>query len=141
MKLNAKRKNAIDGAALGIWQCCGEYLAPAANCPKCGKSKDHADSTGLAVAKSERTDRNALRQAIKATQGIFPATARLRIVITRGYQGIPLDHDNLVGGCKPFRDEIARLLGRDDAEHRGTNWEYRQEKGRVRKVEIFKEEE
>ena len=56
--------------------------------------------------------------------------------IVRGCGAVPLDHDNLVGGCKPLRDAIAALLGRDDAERHGIEWEYRQEKGAATRVEI-----
>lgn len=42
--------------------------------------------------------------------------------------GRPLDGDNLAGAFKAVRDELAHLIGCDDADPRIT-WEYRQEPG------------
>jgi hypothetical protein len=38
------------------------------------------------------------------------------------------DLDNVVGGCKGIRDELAALMGRDDGD-RTITWEYSSEKG------------
>ena len=129
----------FDPITAGVWQCCGNYIAANASCRTCGKSKAGADPAGTADTELKRADRVALVETGKVAQALFPRTARLRVVITRGYAATPLDFDNFIGGCKPLRDEIAKLLERDDAEHRGITWEYRQEKGSVRKIEIYEE--
>jgi hypothetical protein len=36
--------------------------------------------------------------------------------------GRPLDGDNLTAAMKPLRDEVAKILGIDDAEARGHTW-------------------
>ena len=139
--MNDKKRKTIDPAALNLWNCCGELIAPGAACPKCGKRKSDVDSAGAATPQFEPGDRNALGAACKAASGLCAIDGHLRVTITRGHNGQPLDHDNFVGGCKLLRDDIARALGRDDAEHRGIEWEYRQVPGRVRMVEIQKIEE
>lgn len=126
---------------LGLWECCGELIASGARCPRCGKRKGDADPAGDGVAKPEPVAGNALVSALKVAPKVRAIVGRLRITITRGNGGKPLDYDNLVGGTKPLRDEIARLLGRDDAEHRGIEWKYRQAPGWIRMVEIEKIEE
>ena len=118
------------------WNCCGQLHSAGAKCRVCGKRKGGDNPAGAESAELKRADKNALHQAVGVAQGLFPASARLRVTITRGYRGTPLDGDNLVGGCKPLRDEIARLLERDDAERCGIDWQYRQEKGDIRMVEI-----
>lgn len=122
--------------AIETWQCCGMLLSAGAKCRICGRCKGGAYFSGVKDTELERADKLALHQAVEVAQGLLPKTCRLQITITRGYRGTPLDVDNLIGGCKPLRDEIARILGRDDAEHRGIDWQYRQEKGNVRMVEI-----
>ena len=42
-----------------------------------------------------------------------------------------------VEGCKPLRDEIAKLIGRDDAERYGIEWQYEQAKTPFHKIEIY----
>ena len=121
---------------LETWTCCGTLYSAGAKCRVCGKRKGGDTAAGTENTELERADKLALHQAVGVAQGLFPATARLKITITRGYRGTPLDGDNLVGGCKPLRDEIARLLDRDDAERCGIDWQYRQEKGDIRMVEI-----
>lgn len=124
----------MDG--IETWQCCGWLHSAGAKCRVCGKRKGGDTAAGAENTELKRADKNALHQAVGVAQGLFLASAKLRVTITRGYRGTPLDGDNLVGGCKPLRDEIARLLDRDDAERCGIDWQYRQEKGTVRMVEI-----
>lgn len=133
------KKKPLDPAKLGLWECCepGVFHTPYGRCPKCGKTV--ADRAGAAMRKNtepEHDEAGALVQLRKAPQGIFPDSVRLRVTIVRGCGGVPLDHDNLVGGCKPLRDAVAALLGRDDAERHGIEWEYRQEKGAATRIEI-----
>jgi len=118
------------------WNCCGQLHSAGAKCRVCGRSKGGDNPAGAESTELKRADKNALRTACEIAKAIYSATARLRVTITRGYLGTPLDGDNLVGGCKPLRDEIARLLERDDAERCGIDWQYRQEKGDIRMVEI-----
>jgi hypothetical protein len=57
-----------------------------------------------------------------------PAVEKIEITLTR--QGVrKLDDDNLAGGCKGVRDQIAAWLGIDDGSDRLT-WRYRQEKSK-----------
>ena len=121
---------------------CGEYCTKTIRkCPKCGHSFGNDISSVMDDAKLERADRLALGKTLPFAQKTFRNIQKLRIRITRGYRGTPLDYDNLVGGCKPLRDEIARTLGIDDAEHGGIIWEYCQQKGQINKVEIFAQKE
>ena len=124
----------MDG--IETWNCCGQLHSAGAKCRVCGKRKGGDTAAGAENTELKRADQLALEQAVKIARGILPKTAKLRVTITRGYRGTPLDGDNLVGGCKPLRDEIARLLDRDDAERCGIDWQYRQGKGSVRMVEI-----
>ena len=118
---NGNAKHAINGDRLGLWQGCdGAYYTPAGHCAVCGKSRDgHFAAARNGNSKSKSPVANALRPALRAVKSLPPIAGKLRIKFTRGYRGTPLDRDNLVGGLKPLRDEIARILGRDDAEHRG----------------------
>ena len=136
--MNGKRKNGIDPEALGLWECCGGiWYTAAGRCPTCGKTRaDRAGSAGRRDSQPEPAETGALGKLRTAPKGIFPDSARIRVTIVRGCGAVPLDHDNLVGGCKPLRDAIAALLGRDDAERHGIEWEYRQEKGAATRVEI-----
>ena len=108
-------------------------------CRECGTSLDSNGITEEKHAKFERINKLALGKALPSAQKIFKDVKTLRIRFTRGYSKTPLDYDNLVGGLKPLRDEIARTLGIDDAESGGVKWEYAQEKGKMNKVEIFGE--
>lgn len=138
MNGNGTRKNGIDPGALGLWECCdGIFYTQHGRCPKCGKTAaDRADSAARRDPQPEPAEAGALGKLCTAPKGIFPDSAKLRVTIIRGCGGIPLDHDNLVGGCKPLRDAVAALLGRDDAERHGIEWEYRQEKGAATRIEI-----
>ena len=124
----------MDG--IETWNCCGQLHSAGAKCRVCGKRKGGDTAAGAENTELKRADKLALEQAVKIARGILPKTAKLRVTITRGYRATPLDGDNLVGGCKPLRDEIARLLDRDDAERCGIDWQYRQEKSDIRMVEI-----
>ena len=137
---NAKKKTTIDPNKLGLWEGCdGAWYTPSGRCAVCGKgARDHA-APGRGNPEPQSALADALRRPLRAVRQLSPIDGELRIRLTRGYRGIPLDHDNLVGGFKPLRDEIARVLGRDDAEHRGITWEYAQARGAVCKVEIFAE--
>jgi hypothetical protein len=131
----------------------GEFIQNIVKCPKCDlhhvrgikycrECGTALDSNGIAKekhAKSERTAKLALGKALPIAQEVFKNAKTLRIRFTRGYSRTALDYDNLVGGLKPLRDEIARTLGIDDAESGGVKWEYAQEKGKMNKVEIFGE--
>lgn len=131
----------------------GEFIQNIVKCPKCdlhhvkgikycrecGTALDSNGITEEKHAKFERINKLALGKALPAAQKIFKDVKTLRIRFTRGYSKTPLDYDNLVGGLKPLRDEIARTLGIDDAESGGVKWEYAQEKGKMNKVEIFTE--
>lgn len=90
-------------------------------------------------AKRERSPVKALEpkpQRLKSGKGC------LRLVVTliscrRG----ELDHDNLVAGCKPLRDAVARSLGVDDADPR-IKWCYGQartdgETGTIVRIEVL----
>lgn len=119
------------------WKGCDNELYSAnAKCKVCGKTCS-SHNVRLADTQLKPADKRALVAAVKAAQGLFKTDAKLRIVITRGYQQTELDADNLVGGCKPLRDEIAKLIGRDDAERFGIDWQYKQEKGKIHKIEIY----
>ena len=97
-------------------------------CRECGTALNSNGITEEKHAQLERTAKLALGEALPSAQKIFKDVATLRIRFTRGYSKTPLDYDNLVGGLKPLRDEIARTLGIDDAESGGVKWEYAQEK-------------
>jgi len=132
-------KTTINADKFGLWEGCdGAWYTPGGHCAVCGRGRDaHASAAGDARPKSERPAADALRRPLRAAAALPALAGELRVVFTRGYRGVPLDRDNLVGGFKPLRDEIARLLGRDDAERRGITWEYEQSPGAVCKVEIF----
>lgn len=135
----AKKRTAVDPAALGLWECCepGVYYTPHGRCPKCGKTAADRDRTAeRGNSKPQPPEAGALVGLQSVAKGVFPDTAKLRVVIVRGCGAIPLDTDNLVGGAKPLRDAIAELLGRDDAERHGIEWVYRQEKGAATRIEI-----
>ena len=136
------KKHAIDPGKFGLWQGCdGAYYTQHGRCAVCGKgARDHS-AAGRGGAEPQPSFANALRSPLRAIPSLPQIAGKLRIKFTRGYRGTPLDRDNLVGGFKPLRDEIARVLGRDDAEHLGITWEYEQMPGAIHKVEIFKEEE
>jgi len=136
--MNDRKKKLFNAAAAGCWQCCGYLIAPGAKCPKCGKNKSNDNLQSIAAAKPKPVTFDALGESLKTAQKISPIAGKLRITITRGNNGRPLDHDNFVGGCKPLRDEIARLLGRDDAEQAGIDWQYIQTPGKTTMVEIEK---
>ncbi len=136
------KKTTINADNFGLWEGCdGAYYTPNGKCAVCGKGKSDHAAAGVRGAKPEPATADALRPALRAIKALPQIDGRLRVKFTRGYRGIPLDRDNLVGGFKPLRDEIARVLGRDDAEHLGIEWEYRQQPGAVCKVEIWKEGE
>jgi hypothetical protein len=119
------------------WKGCDNELYSAnAKCKVCGKTCS-GHSVRPADTQLKPADKRALVAAVKTAQGLFKTDAKLRIVITRGYQQTELDTDNLVGGCKPFRDEIAKLIGRDDAERYGIEWQYEQAKTPFHKIEIY----
>lgn len=121
------------------WKGCdGELYAGGATCKVCGKTCSGHISGECADTKRKPLAAVALGKAVQAATAIFPASSKLRIVITRGASKIELDHDNLDGGCKALRDEIARhLLGRDDAERFGNTWEPREKKQGFHKIEIY----
>ena len=136
------KKTTINADNFGLWEGCdGAYYTPSGKCAVCGKGKSDHTAAGMRGAKPQSTAANALRPALRACKSLPAIAGKLRVKFTRGYRGTPLDRDNLVGGFKPLRDEIARVLGRDDAEHRGITWEYEQSPGAVCKVEIWKENE
>lgn len=108
-------------------------------CRECGTALDSNGISEEKHAQLERTAKLALGKALPIAQEVFKNAKTLRIRFTRGYSKTPLDYDNLVGGLKPLRDEIARTLGIDDAESGGVKWEYAQDKGKMNKVEIFGE--
>lgn len=140
---NAKSKHVINGDRLGLWRGCdGAYYTKFGHCAVCGKTAEsHVATAGAENSKPERAAADALRQTRRAIKALPPIAGKLRVKFTRGYRGIPLDRDNLVGGLKPLRDEIARIYGRDDAEQSGITWEYEQAKGAIHAVEIQKEGE
>ena len=136
--MDATKKKPLDPDEFGLWEGCdGAWYTRAGHCAVCGKGAGDHSAAGRRDPKSQPAVENALRRPLRALRELSPLAGEFRVVLTRGYRGIPLDHDNLVGGFKPLRDEIARILGRDDAEHRGIEWEYRQEPGAVCKVEIW----
>ena len=134
-------KHVINADNLGLWQGCdGAYYTKYGHCAVCGKpAESHLATAGAENTKSKRASTDALRAALRATKALPPIAGKLRVKFTRGYKSIPLDRDNLVGGLKPLRDEIARIYGRDDAEQTGITWEYEQAKGAIHAVEIQKE--
>ena len=120
------------------WKGCdGELYAGGATCKVCGKTCSGHISGECSDIKPKQDYFRAQVSAVKTAQGLFPPDAKLRIVIARGYKGVPLDRDNLIGGCKPLRDEIAKLIGRDDAERYGIEWQYEQAKTPFHKIEIY----
>lgn len=137
------KKTTINADNFGLWEGCdGAYYTPSGKCAVCGKGRDgHAAVAGMRGAKPQPTAADALRRPLRACKSLPAIAGKLRVKFTRGYRGTLLDHDNLVGGFKPLRDEIARVLGRDDAEQHGITWEYEQSPGAVCKVEIWKEGE
>ena len=137
---NAKKKTAVDPNKLGLWEGCdGAWYTQSGRCAVCGKGAGDHHAAGRGNPEPQSALADALRRPLRAVKQLSPVAGSLRVRLTRGYRGIPLDHDNLVGGFKPLRDEIARVLGRDDAEHRGISWEYQQAPGAVCTVEIFSE--
>lgn len=121
------------------WKGCdNELYSAGAVCRVCGKASGGHISGERADTKRKPLAAVALGKAVQAATAIFPASSKLRIVITRGASKIELDNDNLDGGCKALRDEIARhLLGRDDAERFGNTWEPREKKQGFHKIEIY----
>lgn len=71
-------------------------------------------------------DRDGARAAARTGPGV-----RVHLISFRR-AGTPLDRDNLIGGAKQIRDQIARWLGLDDNE-RFIAWEYSQCETRGRK--------
>ena len=136
------QKKTVDPNDYGLWEGCDHaWYTRAGHCAVCGKGACDHLAAGRRGPKPEQPAANALRRPLRAVASLPAIAGKLRVVFTRGYHGTPLDRDNLVGGFKPLRDEIARVLGRDDAEHRGIEWEYRQQPGAVCKVEIYTEME
>lgn len=77
----------------------------------------------LAPSKREQGSGKALDQKPRRFKGSKGSVVVVVTIIScrRG----ELDSDNLVAGCKPIRDAIARSLGIDDADPR-VRWEYGQ---------------
>lgn len=142
MSSGRNKKKPLDPDALGLWEGCdGAFYTAFGRCAVCGKSRGDHIAARRGDPKPQSAAPDALRGPLRAVASLPAIGGKLRVVFTRGYRGTPLDRDNLVGGFKPLRDEIARVLGRDDAEHLGIEWEYRQQPGAVCKVEIEEVEE
>lgn len=62
-------------------------------------------------------------------KGAFEPTQDLEVTFTRIAPSNGLDDDNLRSAFKAIRDEVARLLERDDREGQGVDWRYEQERG------------
>ena len=140
--MNDRRK--FDPESAGLWQGCdGDYYTAAGKCRRCGKGRAEHHPAGLPPAVPERTAEPALDAQSRLQIAVPRIDGACRVVITRGYGSAgPLDYDNLVGGAKALRDQIAEkiLHRKSDAENTGILWEYRQEPGHGCKVEIFQTE-
>ena len=84
--------------------------------------------------KQRKTVAWALWTTFRGATPVLPRT----ITLTRYGKGL-LDDDNLAGGFKAVRDEIAAWLGVDDADPRVT-WRYAQEKSKTYACRISIEE-
>ena len=127
----------------GWWKGCdGEVYAEHAKCRKCGKTRANHLPPGIQATEPKRNPVLSLDTAFPNGKSLLRIDGQVRIRITRGYRGTPLDYDNLAGGLKKLRDQITeKILGRnDDSEASGITWEYRQEKGAGVLIEIFTKE-
>jgi hypothetical protein len=66
-----------------------------------------------------------LKLATALGRGPFPAWRPGMTIHLYSFRKRRLDHDNLVGGMKPLRDSIARMIGVDDADS-NFSWRYTQ---------------
>lgn len=82
---------------------------------------------------SKRAKRAKEQRAVTAIlmrrAGLRRGAAVCRVRMTRLSQGM-LDSDNLGGAMKAVRDGVADVLGCDDSEKAGIDWQYRQERTR-----------
>lgn len=115
-------------------------------CPVAKPNRRHADAgedrrevegqAGVAGGGRARNG-HGTRRAARSSPGVRVHLCSLR------RPGRPLDRDNLVGGCKAARDQIARWLGLDDNEA-FIEWEYSQHETRGRRglivtIELLRE--
>lgn len=145
--MNEKRKNQINPAALGIWECCdGVWYTAYGRCRKCGKSREEKlqaggqnQPAGVQKSKSEPDPLAALDGKHEEQNFVPRDDAEFIIILCRGYSRLPLDMDNLVASFKFLRDAIAEkiLKTASDAEKSGLQWEYRQFKGQGTTVAIY----
>lgn len=77
---------------------------------------------------AERLATAAALCAVDATA--FRAAPAVRVTLTRVAPRL-LDSDNMVGGLKGVRDEVAKWLKKSDAPGSGVEWIYSQERGAV----------
>lgn len=81
-----------------------------------------------AKAKRVKAERAATRAAPEAPLLPMASGEHAVVEFTRFYAGRFMDDDNLPGACKAMRDEVADMLGIDDAPDAPAGWIYRQEK-------------
>ena len=88
-------------------------------------AREHWRARAGRVAKERRTVKLAwIAAGIRRAHFTFPVAV---VITRRGPRKV--DDDNVAGGCKAVRDEIAAALGVDDGDRSKVSWVYQQEKG------------
>lgn len=85
------------------------------------------------------------RTAVKVMVGLYlPPPPPVIVMLTRIAPRV-LDDDNLTGGFKAIRDEVAAWLRLDDRPGSGVVWRYAQRRGEPRQyaviVEVYRDDE
>ena len=86
----------------------------------------------FAVLKRKRQQRHAVGLVLRAAMDGSRFTAPIEVTLTR-IASRELDDDNLAGGFKAIRDEVAAVLGYDDGPRSGVTWRYAQQHARAPK--------
>lgn len=88
--------------------------------------REHWAAKAARVRRERATVRLAAHNAVQQLEHLLPPR-RAVVTITRRAPRL-LDDDNLAGGAKGVRDELAAMLGVDDGPRGPVSWVYRQER-------------